>query len=120
MVAAAVGAAAIGQVFDGALLIVIFATSGALEALAAKRTEDSVRDLLDLAPDHATRLTPVGEERVEAADLRVGDVILVRPGERIGADGAVVAGTSAVDQASITGRACRPTSTPVTRCSRVP
>ncbi len=52
MVAAAIGAAAIGQVFDGALLIVIFATSGALEAVATKRTEDSVRGLLDLAPEH--------------------------------------------------------------------
>ncbi|WP_328589583.1 heavy metal translocating P-type ATPase [Nonomuraea aridisoli] len=104
MVAAAIGAAAIGQVFDGALLIVIFATSGALEAVATKRTEDSVRGLLDLAPDQATRIAGSGEEEVvAAADLRVGDVILVRPGERIGADGRVTAGTSDVDQANITG-----------------
>nr|WP_279340029.1 heavy metal translocating P-type ATPase [Sphaerisporangium perillae] len=103
MVAAAIGAAAIGQVFDGALLIVIFATSGALEALATKRTEDSVRGLLNLAPDQATRLTDAGEEVVDAAVLEVGEVILVRPGERIGADGQVLSGASAVDQASITG-----------------
>ncbi|MEU6786784.1 heavy metal translocating P-type ATPase [Nonomuraea angiospora] len=104
MVAAAIGAAAIGQVFDGALLIVIFATSGALEAVATKRTEDSVRGLLDLAPDRAARVDSNGEEEiVAAADLRVGDVIVVRPGERIGADGRVVAGVSDVDQASITG-----------------
>ncbi|SDI95210.1 ATPase, P-type (transporting), HAD superfamily, subfamily IC/heavy metal translocating P-type ATPase [Nonomuraea jiangxiensis] len=104
MVAAAIGAAAIGQVFDGALLIVIFATSGALEAVATKRTEDSVRGLLDLAADQATRVDDSGtEEVVAAADLRVGDVILVRPGERIGADGQVIAGASDVDQASITG-----------------
>ncbi|MEV0829958.1 heavy metal translocating P-type ATPase [Nonomuraea rubra] len=104
MVAAAIGAAAIGQVFDGALLIVIFATSGALEAVATKRTEDSVRSLLDLAPDQATRLGEGGEEEVvAAAGLRVGDVILVRPGERIGADGHVLAGASDVDQATITG-----------------
>ncbi|MET7337690.1 heavy metal translocating P-type ATPase [Nonomuraea sp. NPDC005650] len=104
MVVAAIGAAAIGQVFDGALLIVIFATSGALEAVATKRTEDSVRGLLDLAPDQAARIDDSGEEEVvAAADLRVGDIILVRPGERIGADGKVVAGASDVDQASITG-----------------
>ncbi|MGV9777434.1 heavy metal translocating P-type ATPase [Streptosporangium sp. NPDC003464] len=104
MVVAAIGAAAIGQVFDGALLIVIFATSGALEAVATRRTEDSVRGLLDLAPDQAARLTAAGEEEiVAAADLRVGDVIVVRPGERIGADGRVVAGAGDVDQASITG-----------------
>ena len=103
-VAAAIGAAAIGQVTDGALLIVIFATSGALEALATARTEDSVRGLLDLAPDTATVLTAQGDEQtVPAADLAVGDVILIRPGERIAADGAVVGGASEVDQATITG-----------------
>lgn len=103
MVLAAIGAASIGQVLDGALLIVIFATSGALEAIATKRTEDSVSGLLDLAPDTATRLTATGEETVDSADLRVGDVILIRPGERIGADGEVAHGASEVDQATITG-----------------
>ncbi|MEV4622567.1 heavy metal translocating P-type ATPase [Asanoa sp. NPDC049573] len=103
MVLAAIGAAAIGQVLDGALLIVIFATSGALEAVATKRTADSVNSLLDLAPQTANRLTRDGEATVDAADLRVGDLILVRPGNRIGADGQVVDGTSAVDQATITG-----------------
>ncbi|MGW6467749.1 heavy metal translocating P-type ATPase [Streptomyces rubiginosohelvolus] len=104
MVVAALGAAAIGQVLDGALLIVIFATSGALEAVATARTADSVRGLLDLAPTTATRLLPSGgEERVPADSLGVGDTILVRPGERIGADGQVIDGASDVDQATITG-----------------
>ncbi|MGK5531261.1 heavy metal translocating P-type ATPase [Streptomyces sp. URMC 129] len=104
MVVAALGAATIGQVLDGALLIVIFATSGALEAVATARTADSVRGLLDLAPRTATRLLPGGgEEAVPAEDLAVGDVILVRPGERVGADGVVLAGESEVDQATITG-----------------
>ncbi|MFJ8467509.1 heavy metal translocating P-type ATPase [Streptomyces swartbergensis] len=104
MVVAALGAAAIGQALDGALLIVIFATSGALEAVATARTADSVRGLLDLAPSTATRLLSDGsEESVPAEQLAVGDVILVRPGERVGADGRVVAGASEVDQATITG-----------------
>ncbi|MFB7935800.1 heavy metal translocating P-type ATPase [Streptomyces sp. NPDC056049] len=104
MVAAALGAAAIGQVLDGALLIVIFATSGALEAIATARTADSVRGLLDLAPTTATRLLPDGsEETVDAASLGIGDTILVRPGERVGADGQVLDGASDVDQATITG-----------------
>ncbi|AGL18981.1 heavy metal translocating P-type ATPase [Actinoplanes sp. N902-109] len=103
MVVAAACAAAIGQIFDGALLIVIFATSGALEAVATRRTEDSVRGLLDLAPEQANRVTPDGAETVATAELRVGDVIAVRPGDRIGADGHVVAGRSEVDQAGITG-----------------
>lgn len=109
MIVAALGAASIGQVMDGALLIVIFATSGAMEALATARTEDSVRGLLGLAPPTATRLHAVsgteeeGEETVEAAGLAIGDVILVRPGERVGADGRVLDGASDIDQATITG-----------------
>ncbi|MFJ5831732.1 heavy metal translocating P-type ATPase [Streptomyces sp. NPDC093089] len=104
MVVAALGAAAIGQVLDGALLIVIFATSGALEAIATARTADSVRGLLDLAPETAIRLADDGtEETVPAESLAVGDVVLVRPGERIGADGRVLDGASDVDQAGITG-----------------
>ncbi|WP_460698810.1 heavy metal translocating P-type ATPase [Nocardia thraciensis] len=104
MIVAALGAAAIGQVFDGALLIVIFATSGALEAVLTQRTADSVRSLLDLAPERATVLDDAGRERVvDAADLTPGTVLVVRPGERIGADGTVESGDSDVDQASITG-----------------
>ncbi|WP_431876249.1 HAD-IC family P-type ATPase [Amycolatopsis sacchari] len=91
MIVAALGAAAIGQVFDGGLLIVIFAISGALEAVATRRTANSVRNLM------------VGEELAAGAELAVGDVVLVRPGERIAADGEVVDGVSEVDQASITG-----------------
>jgi heavy metal translocating P-type ATPase len=103
MIVAALGAAAIGQVLDGALLIVIFATSGALEALATARTADSVRGLLDLAPTTATRVTEHGEETVPTSELAVGDVLLIRPGERIGADGRVLDGASEADQATITG-----------------
>ncbi|WP_435585984.1 heavy metal translocating P-type ATPase [Micromonospora aurantiaca (nom. illeg.)] len=104
MIVAALGAAGIGQVFDGALLIVIFATSGALEAFATARTADSVRALLDVAPEQATRLDADGGEAVvNTVDLRVGDLVRVRPGERIGADAVVVDGASEVDQATITG-----------------
>lgn len=104
MIVAAIVAAAIGQILDGALLIVIFSTSGALEAFATKRTQDSVKALLDLAPEQATRLLAGGgEELVDTAVLEVGDLVLVRPGERIGADGLVLDGASDVDQATITG-----------------
>ncbi|MET9319125.1 heavy metal translocating P-type ATPase [Streptomyces sp. NPDC003038] len=104
MIVAAIGAASIGQVRDGALLIVIFATSGALEALATARTQDAVRGLLDLAPATGTRLTRDGrEETVATEDLVVGDTLLVRPGERVGADGRVLDGVSEIDQATITG-----------------
>nr|WP_179756711.1 heavy metal translocating P-type ATPase [Kineococcus aurantiacus] len=104
MVLAAVAAAAIGQVLDGALLIVIFATSGAVEAVITQRTADSVGSLLGLTPERATRLDAAGaEEPVDVADLAVGDLVLVRPGERVGADGTVVEGLSEVDQQAVTG-----------------
>ena len=104
MIVAALVAASIGQVFDGALLIVIFATSGALEAFVTRRTADSVRALLDLAPEQATRLSSDSvEELVATAELAIADLVLVRPGERVGADGEVLEGASEVDQASITG-----------------
>ena len=104
MIVAAIGAAAIGQIFDGALLIVIFATSGALEAVLTRRTADSVRGLLDLAPERACRVDERGDETtVDAADLVIGDIIVVRPGERIAGDGTVVWGASDVDQSTITG-----------------
>ena len=104
MVVAAVLAAAIGQIFEAALLIVIFATSGALEAVVTRRTADSVRALLELAPERADRLLHGAVvETVDTSELLVGDLVLVRPGERIGADGVVVSGASEVDQASVTG-----------------
>lgn len=104
MIVAAIGAVAIGQIFDGALLIVIFATSGALDDVATKHTADSVKGLLDLAPELAVLVEWDGSERViPAGELAIGDHVVVRPGERIPADGAVLSGASEVDQRSITG-----------------
>lgn len=115
MVLAAILAASIGQVFDGALLIVIFATSGALEAIATKHTRDSVTALLDLAPEQAARVNANGTETVlPTVNLLVGDAIRIRPGERIGADGTVIEGLSDVDQASITGESVPSTKEPGT------
>ncbi len=82
----------------------IFATSGALDDVATKHIADSVKGLLELAPDQAVVLDGDGRERLlPAAELIVGDRVVVRPGERVPADGAVVAGASEVDQCSITG-----------------
>ncbi|MFE0749337.1 heavy metal translocating P-type ATPase [Gordonia sp. NPDC058843] len=104
MIVAAIAAASIGQVFDGALLIVIFATSGALEVVVTQRTADSVTALLGLAPERATRYTAEGSTiEVDCRDLEVGHRILVRPGERVGADGVVLRGRSEVDQQAVTG-----------------
>jgi len=103
MVVAAIGAAAIGEWFDGALLIFIFALSGTLEGYASARTTRDIAALMALAPDEAIRLRDGAEETVPASTLTVGDRILVRPGARIPADGTVAEGSSAVNQAPITG-----------------
>jgi Cd2+/Zn2+-exporting ATPase len=103
MVVAAIGAAAIGEWFDGALLILIFALSGTLEGYASARTTRDITALMALTPDEAVLLRDGAEHVVPASDLNVGDRIVVRPGARIPADGAVAEGTSAVNQAPITG-----------------
>jgi heavy metal translocating P-type ATPase len=103
MIVAALGAAAIGQYLDGALLIVIFASSGALEAVMTARTRAGITGLLDLAPETAARVGPGGEQQVRAADLAVGDEVVVRPGERVPADGTVLDGVTEIDTASLTG-----------------
>lgn len=104
MVVAAIAAAAIGQWPDAGLLIVIFATSGALEELATRRTERSLRDLVALTPELAERVGPDGETApVAAAELAAGDLVLIRPGARVPADGVVATGTSDLDEAALTG-----------------
>ncbi|GAY08783.1 heavy metal translocating P-type ATPase [Pseudonocardia sp. N23] len=103
MVVAALAAAAIGQPLDGGLLVVIFATSGALEAVMTTRTRRGIEALLDLAPETAVLLDGDAETTVAARDLRIGDLVLVRPGEHVPADGDVVDGASEIDTASLTG-----------------
>ena len=103
MVVAAAGAAAIGYWEDGALLIFIFALSGTLEGVASARTKKDITALMALAPDQASVLRGEREEQIAAASVVLGDRVRVRPGERIPADGLVIEGASAVNQASITG-----------------
>jgi len=105
MVVAAIGAAAIGYWFDGALLIFIFALSGTLEGYASARTQRDIESLIALNPQEATLIREQGETSVSIEALRVGDVVVIRPGERMPADGHVIEGTSFINQASITGEA---------------
>jgi Cd2+/Zn2+-exporting ATPase len=105
MIIAAVGAAAVGQPREGAVLMFLFSLSNTLETYAMGRTHASVRALLDLAPKEADVYRGGQIVRVPVDDLRVGEVVLVRPGAQIPADGQVIRGDSAVDEASITGEA---------------
>lgn len=103
MIAAAVGAAAIGYWNEGAVLIFIFALSGALESYTTERSKKDISALMALKPATALRIERGTMNEVPIDELAIGDLLLVRPGELIPADGTVVRGQSAVNQASITG-----------------
>ncbi|HEY9480266.1 MAG TPA: heavy metal translocating P-type ATPase, partial [Gemmatimonadaceae bacterium] len=112
MGAAALGAAVVGSPFEGTILIFLFSLSNTLEHYALGRTRSAIAMLMDLRPREATLVDSEGREagRVPVDDLVPGQAVLVRPGERIAADGVVRSGRSDVDQAAITGE-----SAPVTK-----
>lgn len=104
MLLAAIGAAVLGEWFEGALLLFLFTLGHALESFAMGRAREAIAALQELVPETAIRLDPSGEEKeVPVGELVVEDRILIKPNTRIPADGFVVAGNSAVDQAPITG-----------------
>ncbi|MEH2432725.1 MAG: heavy metal translocating P-type ATPase [Nostoc sp.] len=110
MIVAAIGAASLGLwrreyhlIIDGAILILIFAISGALEGYAMQRTERSIRSLMSLTPDTARVLLQGKEEEIPITQLKVGDEIVVKPGELIPTDGIILSGYSTLNQAAITG-----------------
>jgi len=103
MIAAALGAASIGYWNEGAMLIFIFALSGALESFASDRSMKDISALIALKPETALKVNGDGISKVAVEELVVGDLLLVKPGEVIPADGVVQSGGSAVNQSTITG-----------------
>ncbi len=120
MTIAAIGAVYIGAYTEAAMVMVLFAIGEALEGYTTSRARDSIRQLMAVVPQEATLLRragqperatqpihdngqPVGAQRIPIAELAIGDVIIVKPGERIPMDGVVRAGMSTVNQAPITG-----------------
>jgi len=103
MLVAAAGAAALGQWAEGALLLFLFSIGHALEHYAMGRARQAIEALAELAPERATVRRGDQTEDVPVAALEIGDIVLVRPNERIAADGVVVVGESSVNQAPVTG-----------------
>ncbi|MGH3906959.1 MAG: heavy metal translocating P-type ATPase [Pseudonocardiaceae bacterium] len=103
MTIAAVGAVLLGEVGEAAMLAFLFSISEGLEEYSLARTRRGLRALLSLVPEQATVLRDRAEVVVAPADLRIGDVMVVRPGERIATDGTVRAGRTALDVSAITG-----------------
>jgi Cd2+/Zn2+-exporting ATPase len=103
MLVAAAGAAALGTWLEGAFLLVLFSLGHALEHYAMGRARRAIESLADLAPDTALVRRDGDEREIEVDELEIGDTVVVKPHERIPADGVVVRGESAVNQAPVTG-----------------
>jgi Cd2+/Zn2+-exporting ATPase len=109
MIVVAVGASAIGHFGEGALLLFLFSTSGALEEFALHRTRRAIDALFKAAPKTARREKSGGEEEiVPVEDVRPGDVLLAREGDAFPVDGEILSGKTAADESNLTGE-----STPV-------
>lgn len=103
MVFAAIGSAVIGYWTEGAILIFIFSMSGALETYTMNKSRKEISSLMELQPEEALVITDGVEKIVPVSNLRIGDLILVKPGERIPSDGRIVKGQTHLDEAAITG-----------------
>lgn len=103
MIVAAVGAATLGAWAEGALLLFLFSLGHSLEAFAMGRAKQAIEALAELAPSVARVRRDGVEREIAVEELVVGDIVIVKPDQRIAADGFVIAGESSVDQAPITG-----------------
>uniref|UniRef100_A1UQ12 Heavy metal translocating P-type ATPase n=1 Tax=Mycobacterium sp. (strain KMS) TaxID=189918 RepID=A1UQ12_MYCSK len=103
MTIAAVGAVILGEVGEAAMLAFLFSISEGLEEYSVARTRRGLRALLSLVPDEATVLRDGIEKTVAPADVRIGDRMLVKPGERVATDGIIRLGRTALDVSAITG-----------------
>lgn len=103
MLLAAVGAAVLGAWAEGGFLLFLFSLAHAMEHYALGRARNAIKALSDLAPPMARVLRGGAEQEMRVEEVRVGDVVVVRPAERIPVDGKVRSGRSAVNQAPITG-----------------
>jgi Cd2+/Zn2+-exporting ATPase len=103
MVLAAIGAALVGAAFEGAMLLFLFSLSNVLQNYALGRTRSAIQSLMAVRPAEALVRRGSGSAIMPIEKIMVGDLVIVRPGERIPLDGTVIEGESSVNQASITG-----------------
>ncbi|HEX6594155.1 MAG TPA: heavy metal translocating P-type ATPase [Bacillota bacterium] len=103
MTIAVIGAAIIGEWAEGAVVVFLFALSEALEGYSIDKARDSIRTLVDIAPKKASIKRGNDVIEVDVEQIQVGDVMLIKPGQKIAMDGEVIQGESSINQAAITG-----------------
>ncbi len=103
MTVAVIGGAIIGKWAEVSVVVILFAISEALERFSMDKARQSIRSLMDIAPKEALVRRKGQEMMVHVDDIAVGDIMIVKPGQKIAMDGMVVSGYSAVNQAAITG-----------------
>lgn len=103
MILAAIGAFVIKEYAEGAILIFIFALSGLLENYANTKSEKALTNLLNLAPDRAILIKEEKEVEIDAKDLKIGDIVIVKVGSQIPADGRILLGSTSINESMITG-----------------
>ncbi|MBQ4542282.1 MAG: cadmium-translocating P-type ATPase, partial [Clostridia bacterium] len=98
-----IGATAVGEAFDALMVIALYSVGKILEGLALSKSKKSIEDLTNLKPEFATLVDGDTEKQVDPASLNIGDIILVKAGERVAIDGIIIEGTATLDTKSLTG-----------------
>lgn len=103
MTIAIIGASIIGEWAEGSIVVILFAVSEALERFSMDKARQSIRSLMDIAPKEALIRRNNEEKMINVSDIQIGDIMVIKPGQKIAMDGVVIKGHSAVNQAAITG-----------------